>query len=90
MLRLFYAPGTISVVAAITLHEVMYYLASTMHVNHAHKMRGSRWADPYLFVISTWLAGDGVDMSAFSKLTGFMQNMETRASVKAVRAAGML
>lgn len=26
------------------MHEVMYYLASTMHVNHAHKMRGSRWA----------------------------------------------
>ena len=23
----------------------MYYLASTMHVNHAHKMRGHRWAD---------------------------------------------
>lgn len=26
------------------LREVMFYLASTMHVNHAHKMRGSRWA----------------------------------------------
>lgn len=26
------------------MREVMYYLASTMHVNHAHKMRGSRWA----------------------------------------------
>lgn len=25
--------------------SVMYYLASTMHVNHAHKMRGPRWAD---------------------------------------------
>ncbi|WP_299727655.1 glutathione S-transferase family protein [uncultured Tateyamaria sp.] len=25
--------------------SVMYYLASTMHVNHAHKMRGSRWAN---------------------------------------------
>lgn len=24
---------------------VMYYLASTMHVNHAHKLRGARWAD---------------------------------------------
>lgn len=24
---------------------VMYYLASTMHVAHAHKMRGTRWAD---------------------------------------------
>lgn len=29
---------------AARMREVMYYLASTMHVNHAHKMRGSRWA----------------------------------------------
>ena len=27
------------------MREVMFYLASTMHVNHAHKMRGARWAD---------------------------------------------
>jgi glutathione S-transferase len=27
------------------MRSVMYYLASTMHVNHAHKMRGARWAD---------------------------------------------
>ena len=27
------------------MREVMYYLATTMHVNHAHKMRGHRWAD---------------------------------------------
>ncbi|WP_109465542.1 glutathione S-transferase family protein [Albibacillus kandeliae] len=26
------------------MRELMYYLASTMHVNHAHKMRGARWA----------------------------------------------
>jgi glutathione S-transferase len=26
------------------MRELMYYLASTMHVNHAHKMRGPRWA----------------------------------------------
>lgn len=30
---------------AARMREVMYYLASTMHVNHAHKMRGNRWAD---------------------------------------------
>lgn len=29
---------------AARLREVMYYLASTMHVNHAHKYRGARWA----------------------------------------------
>lgn len=27
------------------MREVMYYLASTMHVNHAHKLRGARWAN---------------------------------------------
>jgi glutathione S-transferase len=27
------------------MQSVMFYLASTMHVAHAHKMRGSRWAD---------------------------------------------
>lgn len=32
-------------VMAARMREVMYYLASTAHVNHAHKMRGSRWAD---------------------------------------------
>ena len=26
------------------MREMMYYLASTMHVNHAHGPRGSRWA----------------------------------------------
>ncbi len=30
---------------AAHMRGVMYYLASTMHVNHAHKMRGHRWAD---------------------------------------------
>ena len=31
--------------AAHRMRELMYYLAGTMHVNHAHRMRGSRWAD---------------------------------------------
>ena len=30
---------------AAHMRSVMYYMASTMHVNHSHKMRGSRWAD---------------------------------------------
>lgn len=30
---------------AAHMRAVMYYLASTMHVNHAHRMRGTRWAD---------------------------------------------
>lgn len=32
-------------IQAARARGVMYYLASTMHVNHAHKMRGHRWAD---------------------------------------------
>lgn len=31
-------------VQAAHMRGAMYYLASTMHVAHAHKMRGSRWA----------------------------------------------
>mgnify|MGYP005850505999 CR=1 FL=1 len=27
------------------MREAMFYIASTMHVNHAHKVRGHRWAD---------------------------------------------
>jgi glutathione S-transferase len=27
------------------MNEMISYLASTVHVNHAHKMRGHRWAD---------------------------------------------
>ena len=30
---------------AAHMRAAMYYLASTMHVNHAHKLRGHRWAD---------------------------------------------
>lgn len=32
-------------VLAAKMREAMYYIASTMHVNHAHKLRGHRWAD---------------------------------------------
>ena len=31
--------------AAAQMRSVMYYLASTMHVNHARKRRGNRWAN---------------------------------------------
>ena len=30
---------------AAKMRSVMFYLASTVHVNHAHKGRGHRWAD---------------------------------------------
>lgn len=117
---------------AAHVRAVMYYLASTMHVAHAHKMRGSRWADqpsshedmtvkvpatmaacaayvqtdclrgdyvlgdrfsiadPYLFLVCSWLAGDGVDLAAFPDIAAFLTRIEGRDSVKAVRARGML
>ena len=118
--------------AAAHMRSVMYYMASTMHVNHAHKMRGSRWADaeeshaemtakvpqtmtasaryveeecllgrfvldaafsladPYTFVVCNWLEGDGVDVSAFPRLSAFLDTMRARPSVGKVIAAGML
>ncbi|SDX31951.1 glutathione S-transferase [Ruegeria halocynthiae] len=119
-------------VMAARMREVMYYLASTMHVNHAHKLRGHRWADQksswkdmkvkvaqtmtascayicsnglrgpfvlgeafsladaYLYVVCSWLEGDGVDVSAFPKILAFRKAMEARPSIQAVRTAGML
>jgi glutathione S-transferase len=117
---------------AARVRSVMYYLASTMHVNHAHKMRGYRWADreesfedmaakvpetmaasaefvenhalagpyvlgerfsiadPYLFAVCRWLEGDGVGLGSFPKVRTFLDAMNARASVAAVRADGLL
>lgn len=43
----FVAPALIptDLFTAARMREVIAYLASTMHVNHAHRMRGHRWAD---------------------------------------------
>jgi glutathione S-transferase len=117
---------------AAKMREAMYYIASTFHVNHAHKLRGHRWAneeasfvdmrakvpetmraacaypevevmqgpfvlgeqislaDAYLFVATTWLAGDNVDVSGFPKLYAFMATMEARSSVRKMRDMGWL
>ncbi len=117
---------------AAQMRSAMTYLASTMHVNHAHGMRGMRWADeapswadmkqkvpqtmtesaayienhvltgpfvlgksfsladPYLFVVSTWLPGDGVDMGQFPKLTAFHTSMWDRPSVRMALSDGVL
>jgi glutathione S-transferase len=118
--------------AAARMREVMYYLATTMHVNHAHKLRGHRWADLetshadmaskvrqtmaassayledsldlapflggaevnladcYLYVVCTWLAGDGVPIGDFPRLFAHHAAMGQRASVLAARAQGWL
>ena len=117
---------------AARMREAMYYLASTMHINHAHKRRGNRWvtnqssiddmqakvaenmnascaymrdnfpltpyvlgahfslADPYFYIISTWLEGDGVDITRYPELIEFKAAMESRASVQSVIDAGLL
>jgi len=104
------------------------YLCSTVHVNHAHKMRGARWAteestfadmkkmipktmgacfglierdmlkgpwvmgesytiaDPYLYTLTTWLDGDGVDIATLPKVKAHRERMEQRAAVQKVLA----
>ena len=100
------------------------YLCSTVHVAHAHRMRGPRWADeqssyedmrrrvagnmaacfelieatmfrgpwamgesytvadPYLFTLSSWLHGDGVDIAKFPRVADHGKRMAERESVK--------
>lgn len=128
------APGMVpdDPLAAARMRELMYYLASTMHVNHAHGVRGERWADDasahadmkrklphtmtascdyleeflptlpfwaaddmvlsdaYLYVVLTWLPGDGVDVTRYPNLRAFQHRMNTRRSVQAVYEKGML
>jgi glutathione S-transferase len=104
------------------------YLCSTVHVAHAHKMRGSRWVDdpaamdamkrkvpetmadcfslienkmfrgpwvmgeayticdPYLFTITQWLEGDGVDPARFPKVKAHLDRMSERPVVRKVLA----
>lgn len=113
------------------MREVMYYLSSTMHVNHAHRYRGARWAnekssfddmrakvpetmtqscaylepriagpflfgpeltlaDCYLYPISTWLEGDGVQLGEFPKLQAWKATMERLPSVQKAIADGFV
>jgi glutathione S-transferase len=104
------------------------YLCATVHVAHAHRRRGSRWADepssladmerkvpqtmsecydlieremlqgpwvmgdsyticdPYLYTITGWLAGDGVDVARFPKVQAHGARMESRPAVAKVLA----
>jgi glutathione S-transferase len=102
------------------------YLCATVHVAHAHRMRGYRWADeqssfddmkrkvpetvaacfalieqdmlegpwvmgaqftvadPYLFTLSSWMEGDGVDPKRFPKVLDHRNRMAERPSVQRV------
>jgi glutathione S-transferase len=104
------------------------YLCSTVHVAHAHRRRGARWADdpashadmqrkvpqtigecfelieremfeapwvlgdsysicdPYLFTLSGWLEGDGVDPARFPKVQAHSRRMAARPAVAKVLA----
>ena len=47
-------------------------------------------SDAYLYVVLTWLPGDGVDITQFPRLEAFQHQMNTKASVQAVYQQGML
>jgi glutathione S-transferase len=111
--------------------EFNSYRASTVHVAHAHKRRGARWADDaaaieamrlkvpqtmtacaklleaqlgaapwvlgerysvadsYLFTLTGWLEGDGVDMAQFPALQAHHQRVGQRPAVqRALAEAG--
>jgi glutathione S-transferase len=101
------------------------YLCSTVHVAHAHRMRGTRWTDDaaaiesmkkkvpqtvgdcfalieremfegpwvmganysvcdaYLFTLSQWLGGDGVDINKTPKVADHFRRMSERPAVRA-------
>jgi glutathione S-transferase len=110
------------------VQSINSYLCSTVHVCHAHKGRGYRWAseessfadfkrkvpetmaacfalierdilkgpwvmgeqyticDPYLYTLSGWLEGDGVDLGKLPKTVAHRKRMEQRAAVATVLA----
>jgi len=43
-------------------------------------------ADPYLYVVTSWLPRDGIDMAQFPKVADHFARMDERAAVKAVLA----
>lgn len=105
------------------------YLCATVHVAHAHRMRGTRWADDdaaiasmkkkvpqnmtdcfslienemftgpfvfgesytisdiYLYTLSTWLEGDGVDIRLFPKIADFQNRLNEDPAIMRVLAA---
>jgi len=112
------------------MQEFNSFLASTVHVAHAHKRRGARWADDpaaieamrakvpqsmtacaqlieerltgpwvlgerysvadgYLYTISGWLEGDGVELARFPRIVQHHRRVGERPAVgQAVKEAG--
>lgn len=46
--------------------------------------------DAYLYVVLSWLPGDGVDIAHYPRLAAFQHEMNTHASVQAVFEQGLL
>lgn len=114
--------------ALAKVNEFNSYICSTVHVAHAHRRRGARWADderaqeamrakvpqnmgdcfelierqmlrgpwvlgeefsicdPYLFTLSGWLEGDGVDIARFPKVAEHHARLRADARVQKVLA----
>ncbi len=113
------------------VNEMLSYLASTIHVNHAHRMRGYRWADQesswddmaakvpqtvlecfglieaalatalwvagdqytiadaHLYIITSWLEGDGVPLSKLPNTAAHFARMNKRpAVIRALKIMG--
>jgi glutathione S-transferase len=110
--------------ALARLQEFNSYLASTVHVAHAHRRRGARWADDaaaqeamrakvpqnmtacaavleaqlatgtwvlgerysvadgYLFALTGWMEGDGVDLKLFPRLTAHHARVAARPATQ--------
>lgn len=47
-------------------------------------------SDAYLYVVLTWLKGDGVDIAHYPRLLAFQHEMNTHASVQAIYEKGKL
>jgi len=47
-------------------------------------------SDAYLYVVLTWLSGDGVEIGNYPRLAAFQHRMNTHDAVQAVYAKGML
>ncbi len=118
--------------ALARVNEFNSYLCSTVHVGHAHRGRGYRWADDesahesmkkkvaqnmgdyfalieggmlkgpwvmgdaisicdfYLFTVSGWLAGDGVDIQTFPKVALHRERLLAHPKLQKVLAAHQL
>ena len=68
------------------------YLCSTVHVAHAHRMRGYRWADDPAAIaemkrkvpesVAQWMEADDVDPKRFPKVADHRQRMAERPAVR--------